>query len=390
MSSPLIKGRQGKKYGRAGRYVKQPAGYEAFIPSPLPPKPPIRISGALQVLLSDATLALGRLDGSIHTLPNPDLFVLMYVRKEAVLSSQIEGTQSSLQDVLAAEARILNADTPGDVDEVLNYITAMNYGLARLKDIPVSVRLIRELHERLMRGVRGSHLTPGEIRRTQNWIGPGGAALKDALFVPPPPREIPSALGALERFLHIDSGMPLLIQIGLAHAQFETIHPFLDGNGRVGRLLITFLLRQRDVLQKPVLYLSHFFKRHRQEYYELLQATRDKGDWESWLEFFLRGVTDVSSEATETARKILALREAHRNAITENLGRAAANGHRVLETLYKSPITNVKAISEIGRTSFAAANELVKKMVKIGILKEMTGQRRNRSFRYDAYVELFS
>ena len=390
MSSSLIKGRQGKKYGRAGRYVKQPAGYEAFIPSPLPPKPPIRISGALQVLLSDATLALGRLDGSIHTLPNPDLFVLMYVRKEAVLSSQIEGTQSSLQDVLAAEARILNADTPGDVDEVLNYITAMNYGLARLKDIPVSVRLIRELHERLMRGVRGSHLTPGEIRRTQNWIGPGGAALKDALFVPPPPGEIPSALGALERFLHIDSGMPLLIQIGLAHAQFETIHPFLDGNGRVGRLLITFLLRQRDVLQKPVLYLSHFFKRHRQEYYELLQATRDKGDWESWLEFFLRGVTDVSSEATETARKILALREAHRNAITENLGRAAANGHRVLETLYKSPITNVKAISEIGRTSFAAANELVKKMVKTGILKEMTGQRRNRSFRYDAYVELFS
>jgi Fic family protein len=390
MGSALIKGRQSKDYGRAGRYVKQPTGYEAFIPAPLPPKPPIKISGALQVLLSNATLALGRLDGSIYTLPNPDLFVLMYVRKEAVLSSQIEGTQSSLQDVLAAEARILNPDTPRDVDEVLNYITAMSYGLRRLKDIPVSVRLIRELHERLMKGVRGSLLTPGEIRRSQNWIGPAGAGLKDALFIPPPPGEIPAALGDLEKFLHADSGLPLLIQIGLAHAQFETIHPFLDGNGRVGRLLITFLLRQRDVLQKPVLYLSHFFKRHRQEYYEHLQATRDKGDWEGWLEFFLNGVAVVSGEATETARKILVLREAHRNAITENLGRAAANGHRVLETLYKNPIINVKSVSEIGRTSFAAANELVKKMVSAGILKEVTGQRRNRSFRYDAYIELFT
>lgn len=390
MSPSLIKGREGKDYGRAGRYVKQPAGYEAFIPSPLPPKPPVRISGKLQVLLSDATLALGRLDGSIHTLPNADLFVLMYVRKEAVLSSQIEGTQSSLQDVLAAEAKILDPAAPRDVDEVLNYISAMNYGMRRLKEIPVSVRLIKELHEKLMHGVRGSHLTPGETRRSQNWIGPGGASLKDSLFIPPPPTEIPAALGDLEKFLHADVGLPLLIQIGLAHAQFETIHPFLDGNGRVGRLLITFLLRQRDVLQKPVLYLSHFLKRHRQEYYERLQATRDQGDWEGWLEFFLRGVAEVSGEATETARKILALRESHRAAITENLGRAAANGHRVLETLYKSPITDVKKVGEIGHTSFAAANELVKKMVGIGVLKEMTGQRRNRSFRYDAYIELFT
>ncbi len=390
MSPSLTKGRGSKDYGRAGRYVKQPAGYEAFIPAPQPPKPRVRISGRLQVLLSDATLALGRLDGSIHTLPNPDLFVLMYVRKEAVLSSQIEGTQSSLQDVLAAEAKILDPAAPRDVDEVLNYISAMNHGLRRLEEIPVSVRLIRELHEKLMHGVRGSHLTPGETRRTQNWIGPGGASLKDALFIPPPPAEIPAALGDLEKFLHGHSEMPLLIQIGLAHAQFETIHPFLDGNGRVGRLLITFLLRQRDVLQKPVLYLSHFLKRHRQEYYERLQATRDKGDWEGWLEFFLRGVAEVSGEATETARKIVALRESHREAVTENLGRAAANGHRVLESLYRSPITNVKTVSEIGRTSFAAANELVKKLVSIGILKEMTGQRRNRSFRYDHYIELFT
>jgi Fic family protein len=390
MPPALTKGRQTRDYGRAGRYVKQAAGYEAFIPAPLPPKPPVRLSGKLQVLLSDATLALGRLDGSIHTLPNPDLFVLMYVRKEAVLSSQIEGTQSSLQDVLAAEAKILDPSTPRDVAEVLNYISAMRYGLRRLDEIPVSVRLIKELHEKLMHGVRGSHLTPGELRKTQNWIGHGGATLKNALFVPPPPGEIPAALGDLERFLHKDSEIPLLIQIGLAHAQFETIHPFLDGNGRVGRLLITFLLRQRNVLQKPVLYLSHFLKRHRQEYYERLQATRDKGDWESWLEFFLRGVAEVSGEATETARKILVLRETHREAITENVGRAAANGHRVLESLYKSPITNVKTVSEMGRTSFAAANELVKKLVAIGILKEMTGQRRNRSFRYDPYIELFT
>jgi Fic family protein len=384
------KGRKSKDYGRAGRYVKQPGGYEAFIPSPLPPKPPVRISGRLQVLLSDATLALGRLDGSIHTLPNPDLFVLMYVRKEAVLSSQIEGTQSSLQDVLAAEAKIFDPSTPRDVDEVLNYISALRYGLRRLDEIPVSVRLVKELHEKLMHGVRGSHLTPGELRRSQNWIGSGGATLKDALFIPPPPEEIPTALGDLEKFLHGHSEIPLLIQIGLAHAQFETIHPFLDGNGRVGRLLITFLLRQRNVVQKPVLYLSHFLKRHREEYYERLQATRDMGDWEGWLEFFLRGIAEVSEEATETARKILVLRETHREIITENLGRAAANGHRVLETLYRSPIINVKTVSEIGRTSFAAANELVRRLVMAGILKEMTGHRRNRSFRYDPYIELFT
>jgi Fic family protein len=390
MSRPLSKGRNSKEYGRAGRYVSQPTGYEAFIPAPLPPKPPIRISGRLQVLLSDATLALGRLDGSIHTLPNPDLFVLMYVRKEAVLSSQIEGTQSSLQDVLAAEAKILDASAPRDVDEVLNYISAMNHGLRRIEDAPISVRLIKELHEKLMQGVRGSHLTPGETRRSQNWIGPSGATLKEALFVPPPPAEIPAALGDLEKFLNSTTELPLLIQIGLAHAHFETIHPFLDGNGRVGRLLITFLLSQRDVLEKPVLYLSHYLKRHRQDYYRHLQSIRDEGDWEGWLEFFLQGVSEVSREATETARKILALRESHRSAITENLGRAAANGHRVLESLYKSPIISVKTVSDLSGTSFAAANELVKKLVAVGILKEMTGQRRNRSFRYDDYISLFA
>ncbi len=329
---------------RAGTYQRQPTGYRAFIPAPLPPQPVVKLSGELQGLLSQADLALGRLDGSIQTLPNPDLFVFMYVRKEAVLSSQIEGTQSSLQDLLAAEAQLYTPETPKDVDEVVNYVAAMNYGLARLSHLPVSVRLIREIHEKLLVGVRGSQLAPGELRRTQNWIGPGGCTLNEATFVPPPPDVVPQALGDLEKFFHAQHDLPLLIKIGLAHAQFETIHPFLDGNGRVGRLLITFLLCESGVLHKPVLYLSHYFKRHRQAYYELLQATRDKGAWEEWLQFFLGGVAEVSVQATETSRRILTLRETHRNLITEHLGYSAGNGHRVLEQLYERPIVSVNEV----------------------------------------------
>lgn len=375
---------------RAGRYVGQPSGYRAFIPAPLPPEPVIRISGQLQVLLSQADRALGRLDGSIQTLPNPDLFVYMYVRKEAVLSSQIEGTQSSLQDLLSAEAKILSPTSPQDVSEVVNYVEAMNYGLDRLATLPVSVRLIREIHEHLLDGVRGSHLTPGELRTSQNWIGPGGCTLNEAIFVPPPPGEVPQALADLERFIHSDSGLPLLIKIGLAHAQFETIHPFLDGNGRVGRLLITFLLCQQKVLLKPVLYLSHFFKRYRPQYYEHLQAVRDRGTWEEWLSFFVRGVAEVSREATETARRILALREEHRTIITEKLGRAAGNGHRVLETLYERPILAVKDVQSLIGTTHPAANSLVARMTEHGILREVTGYKRNRLFRYQPYIDLFS
>jgi Fic family protein len=374
---------------RAGRYEKQLTGYRAFIPAPLPPSPPVRVESKLQALLSKADLALGRLDGSIQTLPNPDLFVLMYVRKEAVLSSQIEGTQSSLQDVLAAEAQVLSADAPRDVGEVLNYVAAMNHGLARLPKLPVSVRLIREIHEKLLHGVRGSHATPGELRRTQNWIGPSGCTLAEATFVPPPPSEVPNALGALEKSLHKSDDLPLLIRIGLAHAQFETIHPFLDGNGRVGRLLITFLLCERGVLHKPVLYLSHYFKRYRTKYYDLLQNIRDRGEWEAWLAFFLRGVSEVSAQATDTARRILALREEHRHLITANLGRAAANGYRVLERLYERPILSAEDIRQLTGTTFPAANQLARKLVEQGLLTEMTGQKRHRRFRYDAYVSLF-
>lgn len=376
---------------RAGIYRHQPNGYRAFIPNPLPPAPPVHMDGELQVLLSQADRALGRLDGSVQTLPNPDLFVFMYVRKEAVLSSQIEGTQSSLQDLLAAEADLFIGDNrPRDVDEVINYVGAMNYGLERLPELPVSVRLIREIHERLLHGVRGGELAPGELRRTQNWIGPGGCTLAEAVFVPPPPHAVPDALGDLERFLHQPDDLPLLVKIGLAHAQFETIHPFVDGNGRVGRLLITFLLTERGVLGKPVLYLSHYFKRHRAAYYDHLQAVRDRGDWEGWLAFFLRGVAEVSVEATATARRILMLREEHRAAIADHLGRAAGNAHRVLESLFDRPIVSVNEVQRVIGTTYPAANNLVGRLADLGILVEITGFARNRRFRYEPYVRLFT
>ncbi len=313
----------------------------------------------------------------------------MYVRKEAVLSSQIEGTQSSLQDLLAAEAHVLGERSPRDVDEVVNYVRAMKTGLTRLDELPVSVRLIREIHAELLKGVRGSRLTPGELRRTQNWIGPGGCTLTDATFVPPPPGDVPEALGALEHFLHEKDKLPLLVQVGLAHSQFETIHPFLDGNGRIGRLLITFLLCERGALSKPVLYISHYFKQHRQTYYELLQAVRDSGDFEGWLKFFLEGVAQVSIQAAATARRILELRETHRREITAHMGRAAGNGHRVLERLYEQPIMSVNDVQDLLKTTFAGANAIVRRLVNLGVLREFTGQARHRRFRYDAYVRLF-
>ena len=374
---------------RAGTYRRQPTGYRAFVPAPLPPNPPVHITGELQALLSQADLALGRLDGSIQTLPQPDLFVLMYIRKEAVLSSQIEGTQSSLQDLLAAEARIFAPNRPNDVDEVVNYISAMNHGISRLSELPVSIRLIREIHTKLLQGVRGSHLTPGEVRTSQNWIGPAGCTLHEALFVPPPPHQVMQDMSQLERFIHADTALPLLVKIGLVHAQFETIHPFLDGNGRVGRLLITFLLCEQKVLLKPVLYLSYFFKQQRQQYYEELQSIRDNGTWEQWLTFFLSGIVKVSGQATETARRILALREEHRRVITDNFGRTAGNGHRVLEYIYRHPIVSVGDVQGLTETTYPAANDLVARLVKHGILHEFTGQARNRRFMYKSYIDLF-
>lgn len=375
---------------RAGRYVSQPSGYRAFIPAPLPPEPAIALGGPIPALLSQAERELGRLDGSVVTLPDPDLLVYGYIRKEAVLSSQIEGTQSSLQDLLRAEAEWMDETTPRDVDEVVNYVRAMKHGLTRLSELPVSIRLIKEIHGVLLDGVRGGRLQPGELRSSQNWIGPGGAPLSLATFVPPPPHEVPAALGALESFLHQQDDLPPLVRVALAHVQFETIHPFLDGNGRVGRLLITFLLVEMGILQQPVLYLSHHFRQHRSTYYDKLQAVRDKGAWEDWLDFFLRGVVDVAREATGTARSILQMREAHRSIITQQLGRAAGNGHLVLEALFTRPIVTVADVMEITGSSFVPANNLVSRLEQAGILKEVTGFARNRRFQYDAYLQLLT
>jgi len=376
---------------RAGIYTPQIGDYKAFVPKALPPVPALQVDFEMQDLLSKADRALGRLDGSIQTLPNPDLFVFMYVRKEAVLSSQIEGTQSSLNDLLELEAEILDPERPNDVDEVLNYVRAMNKGLVLLESLPLSVRLFKQIHSELMKGVRGKNKNPGELRTIQNWIGPENCTIKDATFVPPPPGQVLNVLGDLEKFLNDnEQHIPVLIMTGLAHAHFETIHPFLDGNGRIGRLLISFLLYQREVLQKPVLYISHYFKENRQEYYDRLQAVRDKGHWEQWIKFFLRGVWSASQEATDTARKIVDLREKHRKLITDEFGRVAGNGIKVLEHLYQRPIINAKTIKVITGVSYPAANSLLVKFTEHDILRESTGRNRNRLFRYEEYIGLFN
>jgi Fic family protein len=380
----------GVNKNRAGTYMLQPNGYKAFIPKSLPPVPPVVMDEAMWSLLSQADRALGRLDGSTETLPNPDLFVFMYVRKEAVLSSQIEGTQASLIDVVQFEADALEAGRPEDVEEVVNYVAAMNHGLIRLKKLPLSLRLIREIHDKLLHNVRGSERSPGEFRRSQNWIGPGGCTLQTATFVPPPPQELLTALGDLERFLHDEAPMPALIKVGLAHVQFETLHPFLDGNGRVGRLLITFLLCEKEILKRPLLYLSYYFRKNRLEYYDRLQAVRDHGDWEGWLKFFLRGVFEVSQEATETARKIVNLREQHRQILTQRLGRTTSAGLTLLESLYARPVISVQRVVEVTGLAYANANKLVARFEDLGLLTESSGRRRDRRFSYQPYLDLFS
>ncbi|MBJ2151354.1 Fic family protein [Paracoccus sp. IB05] len=375
--------------GRSGTYVQQLEGYKAFIPKNLPPSPPVEFDDELRTLLSKADRAVGRLDGSIEALPNPELFVFMYVRKEAVLSSQIEGTQASLGDVLEVEAQIFDPLRPDDTSEILNYVEAVNYGLERLKELPMSLRLIREIHAHLMDGVRGQHATPGEFRRTQNWIGSAGVSLNSATFVPPPPSELPGLLSEFERYLHANDDLPLLIRLGLIHAHFETLHPFLDGNGRMGRLLITFCLCEQEVLTKPVLYLSHYLKQNRMRYYDLLQAVRDEGAWEPWLKFFLRGVGEVANEASTTARKIVQMRESHRQAIIQTLGKGAGNGLKLLETMYNRPYFKVATVQKLLQVSSQAANTLTEKLEGLGLIVETTGNKRNRIFRYDPYVSLF-
>jgi Fic family protein len=369
---------------RAGRVIAQPTGYGAFIPAPLPPDPPLDIA-TLQSALSRANLALGRLDGVVDVIPDPDFFVAMYVRREAVLSSQIEGTQSTLEDLLEVELEPTARRSESDVGEIVNYVSAMNFGLARLGELPLSLRLIREIHAELLRAGRGARATPGEFRSSQNWIGPRGASLSQATFVPPPPHEMTAALSDFERFLH-QGADDHLIAAGLAHAQFETIHPFVDGNGRIGRLLITLLLVRHGVLRQPLLYLSHHFKRNRAEYYDRLMAIRTGGDWEGWMKFFLEGVTTTAEEAKLTAELIFALREEHRALVMD---RAGSNGLLLLSSLFRQPLVNVKTVARAANVAFGTANRLVARFEELGLLREVTGRRRSRLFRYEPYLKLF-
>jgi len=373
---------------RAGHFERQqPGGYLAFIPAPLPPT--LRIEAGLQALLSEADVAVGRLDGAVRLIPDPDLFVLMYVRREAVLSSQIEGTQASLMDVLEYEAELEHSERRVDVVEISNYVAAMNYGLARLADLPISRRLLCEIHAVLMKDVRGGdpHKTPGEFRRSQNWIG--GASPATARFVPPPWEAAEEAFADLERFLHDPTPMPPLIKVGLAHAQFETIHPFVDGNGRIGRLMITLWLVEQGILRHPLLYPSVFLKEHRDEYIDRLQAIRDDGSWENWLAFFVDGIGQVAREATDRALEIVHLRDEHRNLIAAHLGKRVPNALALLDQLFRQPVVSAKTVEALIDVSQPTASALVRDLDRLGILRELTGQPRNRLFAYQRYLGLF-
>lgn len=374
---------------RAGEYRMQTTGHRAFVPKPLPPEPPLRMDEEIVALLSEADVALGRLDGAASILPNPELFVGMYTRKEAVLSSQIEGTQATLVDLLAFEASPPKRSVRSDVQEVVNHVAALNHALVRVQTLPLSLRLLREVHEVLMRGARGGNRFPGEFRTTQNWIGPPGAGLVGAVFVPPPPAELPGALGEFERFLHQRGRIPPLVHCGLAHAQFETIHPFIDGNGRMGRLLITLLLMHHGMLRRPLLYLSHYLREHREMYGERLQNIRDRGDWEGWLVFFLRGVAEVAVEATATAQAILEMKDAHTELLlTESPGnpRVAA----LVEALMDQPVISIGAAADRLHVSHPTARKLIGLGEHRGLLREITGQSRYQRFLYAPYVDLLS
>jgi Fic family protein len=365
---------------RAGTYVKQLTGYRAFIPAPLPPDPPLRKDQELERLLSSADQALGRLDGAGALLPDADQFVAMYVRQEAVMSSQIEGKLSTLQDVITHES---GGDAPQDVREVVNYVSALNHGLALFEKLPLSLRMIREIHRVLM---DGSDRTPGDFRTTQNWIGAPGSNLNTATFVPPPPHEMMQALGDFEKFLH-QRDMPVLLHCALAHAQFETIHPFLDGNGRVGRLLITLLLCERGVLRRPLLYFSRYLLSNRAEYYRRLSGIRHEDGWESWVKFFLRGVEEVSRDATETAQAILELRERHRALVIKS--GLDMNGLALLDQLFRQPVVSVRQVAGHVGCTFTTASTLVDAFERLDLLHEITGKKRNRRYRYTSYFDLF-
>ncbi len=380
------------KRGTTGHYQITMVGGEtiqAFIPVPLPPQPVLNLSGPRQRLLERATIAIGRLDSITLLLPDPNLFLYAYVRREAVLSSQIEGTQSSLSDLLLYEL----AEAPGvpfdDVNEVSNYVAALDHGMTRLRDgFPLSNRLIREMHQILLAHGRGSEKQPGDFRRTQNWIG--GTRPGNAHFVPPPPDAVADCMAALERFMHDeDAPYPILVKAALAHAQFETIHPFLDGNGRIGRLLIVLLLHHGGALSQPLLYLSLYFKQHRAQYYRHLDQIRTDGDWESWLAFFLEGVETTAAGAVQTAQRLIDLFREDANHI-QDLKRAAPSALRVFDALRERPINTLDVVCRRTGLTFPTASKGMAALVRLGIARELTGQRRNRVFVYDRYLEILN
>lgn len=374
---------------RAGKYILQPGDYKAFIPKPLPPDPPVRMDEEIINLLSLADRAIGRLDTATDNLPDPDIFLYAYVVREATLSSQIEGTQATFDDVFDAQIEPPAKAKQSDVDEVFNYVDAMNYGLDRLKkELPLCLRLIRGIHEQLLKGVRGENREPGQFRKNQNWIGPDGCTIEAADFVPPPPNQINECLAELEKFIHQKDRIPPSVKIAMIHAQFETIHPFRDGNGRIGRLLITLFLCQQSILRKPLLYLSRYFKNNRRLYYENLQAIRDEGDWEGWIKFFLQGVYSVAQGASVTARDIIKLHEDNKQLIRSELGGASNNALALLDKMCNTPLVSARKVSEILDVTPATGNSLIRKLVGIGILKERGKRKRNRVFSYQKYWDI--
>ncbi|MEM1118117.1 MAG: Fic family protein [Bacteroidota bacterium] len=375
---------------RTGRYVRRSTADEpfwAFVPHPLPPEPPLALSPDLEALRDRASESLGRLDMISTLLPDAGLFIYFYVRKEALLSSQIEGTQSSFSDLLLYETDEAPGVPLADVEEVSRYVEAMTHGLVRIRDgFPLSLRLIREIHEILLASGRGVDKAPGEFRRSQNWIG--GPRPGRARFVPPPPEEVMAAMGALETFLHdIPVRTPVLIKAALAHVQFETIHPFLDGNGRVGRLLVTFLLCAEEVLSEPMLYLSLYLKRNRDRYYDLLQRVRTEGAWEEWIEFFLTGVIETAAQAVAAARSIRQLFDEDRAAIG-TLGRSAGTAARVHALLQRRPIVSAAAVADALDVSSTTAGSALVNLESLGIVREATGKARNRLFTYAPYLDI--
>lgn len=380
------------KRGLTGHYEITHVASEtvrSFVPDPLPPEPPLVLDGPRQVLLERALLALGRLDSVATLLPDPHLFLYAYVRKEALLSSQIEGTQSSLSDLLLFELEEAPGVPMDDVVEVSNYVAALEHGLERLKGgFPVSNRLIREVHAKLLSRGRGSDKLPGEFRRSQNWIG--GTRPGNTRFVPPPPHAVDECMRDLERFIHNEqTPLPALVKAAMAHVQFETIHPFLDGNGRLGRLLITLLLCDAGVLTQPLLYLSLYFKQHRAEYYRLLDQVREDGDWEAWLDFFLQGVETTAAGAVATALRLVELFRTDTSRIQES-GRAAGSALRVHAAMRQRPLITLGEICRRTGLSFPAATNGMSVLLNLGIARELTGKRRNRIFAYDQYVRILS